>query len=147
MKLEVGLETVLIQSSSLWLGQTLTTLYGIIRVCWWHLKDCSNFHVCLSFMCPCICVRLHIWKWSARYDCKILSAKTKNPKQLPWLRRQLKSKYGLATVLLNFHSKLKYSQWAQWCQLESLRVLFYEAKVPSSDGYSTIWKCRQTIDN
>ena len=26
----------------------------------------------------------------------------------------------------------------QWCQLESLRVLFYEAKVPSSDGYSTI---------
>ena len=26
----------------------------------------------------------------------------------------------------------------QWCQLESLQVLFYEAKVPSSDGYSTI---------
>ena len=26
----------------------------------------------------------------------------------------------------------------QWCQLESLRVLFYEAKVPSLDGYSTI---------
>ena len=26
----------------------------------------------------------------------------------------------------------------QWCQLESLRVVFYEAKVPSSDGYSTI---------
>ena len=26
----------------------------------------------------------------------------------------------------------------QWCQLESLRVLFYEAKVPSSDSYSTI---------
>ena len=26
----------------------------------------------------------------------------------------------------------------QWCQLESLRVLFYEAKVPTSDVYSTI---------
>ena len=26
----------------------------------------------------------------------------------------------------------------QWCQLESLQVLFYEAKVPSSDSYSTI---------
>ena len=26
----------------------------------------------------------------------------------------------------------------QWCQLESLRVLFYEAKVPSSDGNSII---------
>ena len=23
----------------------------------------------------------------------------------------------------------------QWCQLESLQVLFYEAKVPTSDGY------------
>ena len=26
----------------------------------------------------------------------------------------------------------------RWCQLESLQVLFYEVKVPSSDEYSTI---------
>ena len=27
--------------------------------------------------------------------------------------------------------------YLQWCQLESLQVLFYEAKVPTSDGYIT----------
>ena len=26
----------------------------------------------------------------------------------------------------------------QWWQLESLQVLFYEAKVPTSDGYITL---------
>ena len=35
--------------------------------------------------------------------------------------------------------------YLQWWQLESLRVLFYEAKVPTSDGYSTIKKEATTL--
>ena len=31
-----------------------------------------------------------------------------------------------------------YLTYLQWCQLESLQVLFYEAKVPNSDGYITV---------
>ena len=30
------------------------------------------------------------------------------------------------------------TQKIQWCQLESLQVLFYEAKVPTLDGYITL---------
>ena len=35
--------------------------------------------------------------------------------------------------------------FTQLCFKESLRLLFYEAKMPISDGYGTIWKCIHTI--
>ena len=43
-----------------------------------------------------------------------------------------------AEMKVNWQLLSKKVGWVQWCSKESLRVLFYEAKVPNSDKYSTI---------
>ena len=70
------------------------------------------------------------WSWLAQIGHHILG-------RVPKIGE---NQIGVGRLVKNGIKKLKViCRWPlQWCQLESLQVLFYEVKVPSSDGYSTI---------
>ena len=68
------------------------------------------------------------WNQSYTYD-KVL--------RMTKIKYLMKIEFYLITYLLNL---------LQWLPLESLQVLFYEAKVPFSERFIAIWKCHHAIE-